>query len=62
MTSLKPMPGILAVAEITEIHTNSISSKLLEYDRVAFLNIANIPGLWIRATLLLQRLLKSMGK
>jgi translation initiation factor 2 subunit 1 len=48
MTSLKPMPGILAVAEITEIHTNSISSKLLEYDRIAFLNIANIPGLWIR--------------
>lgn len=64
-----PMHGQLVVAEIIEIHTNSISSRLLEYNREAFLNIANIPGLWIRdikkfmkkGELIVAKVIKSNG-
>lgn len=41
--------GELVVAEINEVHSNSIDAKLVEFDnKRAFLNVANIPGLWIR--------------
>jgi len=48
IAGLNPRYGEMVVAEIIEVHTNSISAKLLEYDKTGFLNIANIPGLWIR--------------
>ena len=48
MTGQLPKIGELVVAEVTEVHSNSIEAKLLEYDRKAFLNVANVPGLWIR--------------
>ncbi|MBN2095123.1 MAG: hypothetical protein JW727_03685 [Candidatus Aenigmarchaeota archaeon] len=46
--SLRPKRGDLVVAEITEVHSNSIAARLSEYDMPAFLNVANVPGLWIR--------------
>jgi translation initiation factor 2 subunit 1 len=46
---MKPNLCELVVAEVREVHSNSIDAVLVEYgDMKAFLNVANIPGLWIR--------------
>ena len=36
------------IGEIKEIHANSIEVYLLDYNIKGFLNVSNIPGLWIR--------------
>lgn len=40
--------GELVVAEVIEIHSNSVELNLVEYNLKGFLNVSNIPGLWIR--------------
>ena len=40
--------GKLVVGEVKEIHANSIEVYLLEHNIKGFLNVSNIPGLWIR--------------
>lgn len=40
--------GELIVAEIKEIHPNSIELKIIDSGKKGFLNVSNIPGLWIR--------------
>ncbi len=40
--------GELVVAEVKEIHSNSVELNLAEYNLKGFLNVSNIPGLWIR--------------
>ncbi|MGC9310296.1 MAG: hypothetical protein ACP5E4_01075 [Candidatus Aenigmatarchaeota archaeon] len=36
------------MAEVLEVHSSSIDAKLVDYGQRAYLNVANIPGLWIR--------------
>ena len=38
----------LVIGVIEEIHQNSIYVKLLDSDKKGFINVSNIPGLWIR--------------
>ena len=40
--------GDLVVASVEEIHSSSVELKLVEYNLKGFLNVSNIPGLWIR--------------
>jgi len=40
--------GELVVASVEEIHSSSVELKLVEYNLKGFLNVSNIPGLWIR--------------
>jgi len=44
----KPKIGELVVAEVKEVHSNSVELNLPEYNLKGFLNVSNIPGLWIR--------------
>ncbi|MCK4429044.1 MAG: hypothetical protein KAU95_01615 [Candidatus Aenigmarchaeota archaeon] len=41
--------GEFVVAEVIETHSNSVELNLVEYDLKGFLNVSNIPGLWIRS-------------
>ncbi len=40
--------GELVVAEVKEIYSSSVELNLAEYNLKGFLNVSNIPGLWIR--------------
>lgn len=40
--------GELVIAEVKEVHSNSVELELVEYNLKGFLNVSNIPGLWIR--------------
>ena len=44
----KAQIGELVVAEVEEVHSNSVELNLPEYNLKGFLNVSNIPGLWIR--------------
>jgi translation initiation factor 2 alpha subunit (eIF-2alpha) len=45
---MRPEVGELVVGEVKEIYANSIEVYLLDYEVKGFLNVSNIPGLWIR--------------